>query len=40
MEALYANMPGPVGFGRFAPPLDPTGPFLTARARMNRNAAA
>lgn len=40
MEALYTNMPGPIGFGRFAPPLDPTGPFLTARARMERRAAA
>jgi hypothetical protein len=39
MEALYANMPSPMGFGRFAPPLDPVGPFLTARARMGRKAA-
>ena len=39
MEALYANMPNPTGFARFAPPLDPTGPFLTARARMERRAA-
>lgn len=38
MEALYANLPGPMGFARFAPPLDPVGPFLTARARMERRA--
>ncbi|PSJ53203.1 monooxygenase family protein [Pseudaminobacter soli (ex Li et al. 2025)] len=39
MEAVYVDMPGPVGFGRFAPPRQPTGPFLTARQRMEMEAA-
>jgi hypothetical protein len=34
MEAIYVNMPGLMGFGRFAEPLQPTGPFLSARARL------
>jgi hypothetical protein len=38
MEAIYIDMPGPVGFGRFAPPLKPVGPFLSARGRMGQAA--
>ncbi|MEC3950370.1 monooxygenase family protein [Sphingobium sp. HWE2-09] len=38
MEAVYIDMPDPIGFSRFAPALDPSGPFLTARARMARKA--
>jgi hypothetical protein len=34
MEAVYIDMPGPVGFGRFAPERRPTGPFMSARQRM------
>ncbi|MCI4591522.1 DUF4188 domain-containing protein [Sphingobium sp. BYY-5] len=36
MEAVYIDMPQPIGFGRFAPPLAPVGPFLSARSRMKR----
>jgi hypothetical protein len=39
MEAIYIDMPQPVGFARFAPPLAPVGPFLSARARLTRRAA-
>jgi hypothetical protein len=34
MEAVYVDMPGPVGFDRFAPERRPVGPFMTARQRM------
>ncbi|MDO7843886.1 DUF4188 domain-containing protein [Sphingomonas immobilis] len=34
MEAVYIDMPKPMGFGRFAPARDPKGPFMTARARL------
>ncbi|HKT96142.1 MAG TPA: DUF4188 domain-containing protein [Paraburkholderia sp.] len=34
MEAVYIDMPGPVGFDRFAPERRPVGPFMSARARM------
>jgi hypothetical protein len=34
MEAIYLGMPGPVGFGAFAPLQRPTGPFMTARERL------
>jgi hypothetical protein len=34
MEAVYIDMPGPVGFGHFAPARKPTGPFMSARQRM------
>jgi hypothetical protein len=34
MEAVYIDMPGPVGFDRFAPERKPTGPFMSARQRM------
>jgi hypothetical protein len=34
MEAVYIDMPGPVGLDRFAPGRQPTGPFMTARQRM------
>lgn len=34
IEAVYVDMPGPVGLGRFAPERQPTGPFLTARGRL------
>jgi hypothetical protein len=39
MEALYANMPGAMGFATFAPPLAPDGPFLTARQRLTLGRA-
>ena len=34
MEAVYIDMPGPVGFDRFAPARQPLGPFMSARQRM------
>jgi hypothetical protein len=34
-EAVYLNMP-PTGFGRFAPPRTPVGPFMTARQRLEQ----
>lgn len=34
MEAIYIDMPGPIGFGRFAPDKRPVGPFMTARERL------
>lgn len=34
MEAVYINMPGPMGFGRFAPDRSPVGPFMSARERL------
>jgi hypothetical protein len=34
MEAVYIDMPAPVGFDRFAPARQPTGPFMSARKRM------
>jgi hypothetical protein len=34
MEAVYISMPAPLGFGTFAPPRDPVGPFMTARGRL------
>ncbi|WP_248324037.1 MULTISPECIES: monooxygenase family protein [unclassified Caballeronia] len=37
MEAVYIDMPGPVGFDRFAPERKPTGPFMSARQRMGAN---
>ncbi|SAK97416.1 hypothetical protein AWB79_07464 [Caballeronia hypogeia] len=37
MEAVYIDMPGPVGFARFAPERQPTGPFMSARQRMAAN---
>jgi hypothetical protein len=40
IEAVYVDMPGPVGLGRFAPPRDPTGPFLSARGRLQAVAAS
>jgi len=40
MEALYANMPTPMGFAKFAPQLDPNGPFLSARQRMAHSIAS
>jgi hypothetical protein len=39
MEGVYVDMPGPVGFGHFAAPRDPRGPFLSARARIEAKAA-
>ena len=33
MEAIYSGVP-PIGFARFAPDLVPTGPFMTARQRV------
>lgn len=34
MEAIYIDMPAPVGMGRFAPARMPVGPFMTARERL------
>ncbi|MFD1554861.1 monooxygenase family protein [Paraburkholderia silviterrae] len=34
MEAVYIDMPCPVGFDRFAPERQPTGSFMSARRRM------
>jgi Monooxygenase af470-like len=34
MEAIYLDMPTPVGFGLFAPARHPQGPFMTARGRL------
>ncbi|ORE89710.1 DUF4188 domain-containing protein [Aurantimonas sp. 22II-16-19i] len=34
IEAVYVDMPGPVGLGRFAPERPPIGPFLSARGRL------
>lgn len=34
MEAVYIDMPEPVGFDRFAPERKPVGPFMSARQRM------
>lgn len=34
MEAIYIDMPGPIGFGRFAESRRPVGPFLSARERL------
>lgn len=34
MEAIYIDMPTPIGFGRFAPARAPQGPFMTARQRL------
>ena len=40
VEALYVAMPGPVGLQHFAPERRPTGPFMSARARMQGGAAS
>jgi hypothetical protein len=40
MEAVYIDMPESIGFGRFAEPLQPVGPFLSARARLDSVSAA
>jgi len=40
IEAVYVDMPEPVGLGRFAPARAPQGPFLSARGRLQANAAA
>jgi hypothetical protein len=37
MEAIYINMPAPLGFGRFAAAREPIGPFLSARGRLATN---
>ncbi len=34
MEAVYIDMPGPVGFGLFAEARRPEGPFMSARQRL------
>ena len=39
MEGIYLNMPA-LGFARFAPGRAPDGPFLSARGRLERPAAA
>lgn len=39
MEAVYVDMPGPVGFGHFAPPQKPIGPFLSARERLSSSVS-
>ncbi|MBN8808775.1 MAG: DUF4188 domain-containing protein [Sphingomonas sp.] len=35
IEAVYVDMPAPLGLGRFAPPRQPIGPFLSAKARAD-----
>jgi hypothetical protein len=35
MEAIYLDMPAPIGFAKFAPARTPEGPFMTARGRMS-----
>ena len=39
MEAVYVDMPGPVGFGHFAPPQKPIGPVLSARERLSSSVS-
>jgi len=34
MEAIYLDMPAPIGFGKFAPERQPHGPFMSARDRL------
>ncbi len=34
MEAIYTDMPGPIGLGRFAAEREPQGPFMSARGRL------
>ena len=34
MEAIYIDMPVPLGLGTFAPERAPVGPFMTARGRL------
>jgi hypothetical protein len=34
IEAIYTDMPGPIGLGIFAAARDPQGPFMSARARL------
>ncbi len=34
MEAIYTDMPGPIGLGRFAEARRPEGPFMSARQRL------
>jgi len=36
-EAIYVDMPSPLGFGAFAPNITPTGPFASSRKRLGRN---
>lgn len=38
IEAVYIDMPHPVGLGRFAPAKAPTGPFMSTRERLGRAA--
>ncbi len=33
IEAMYIDMP-PLGLGRFAPPLEPVGPYMTSAQRL------
>jgi hypothetical protein len=34
VEAVYVDMPEPLGLSAFAEARDPVGPFLTARERL------
>ena len=34
MEAIYIDMPKPMGFGRFAEQKRPVGPYMSARERL------
>lgn len=38
IEAVYIDMPEPMGLGRFAPAKAPVGPFMTTRDRLGRAA--
>jgi hypothetical protein len=34
VEAIYLDMPAPIGFGKFAPERQPQGPIMSARERL------
>lgn len=40
MEAVYDDLPGPIGFGRFAPMSKARGPMFAARNRLKINGEA
>ena len=40
IEAVYVDLPGPVGLARFAPGGPATGPMFSARQRLRREGAA
>lgn len=40
MEAIYDNLPSPVGFGQFAPTVPAVGPMFAARDRAGHGVGA